>query len=71
VVGEDLGDDGGAILFLGGSRSSATRLRGAVRQRRRHRWETACVRAASLVGRREMISPRMASGRRPMRSGPC
>jgi hypothetical protein len=41
---------------------SAPKLRGAARQRGRHRRETACVRAPSLVGRREMTVPRTLIG---------
>jgi hypothetical protein len=39
------------------------RLSGAERQRWRHRRERACVRPPSLVGRMEMMAPRISSGR--------
>nr|CAB3455534.1 unnamed protein product [Digitaria exilis] len=42
--------------------------RGAERQRGRRREDRICVRPPSLVGRREMMSPRMPSGRRLMKS---
>jgi len=51
-------------------RSPPSRLRGAERHRWRHREARACVRAASLMRRREMISPRMALGSPLMRSTP-
>uniref|UniRef100_A0A0A9FVB0 Uncharacterized protein n=1 Tax=Arundo donax TaxID=35708 RepID=A0A0A9FVB0_ARUDO len=50
--------------------TTASRLRGAERQRGRHRREKIWVRAPSLVGRSVMISPRTASARRLIRSGP-
>jgi hypothetical protein len=47
---------------------STTKLREVEHQMWHHREESACVRAPSLVGRSETMSPRTPSGRRLMRS---
>jgi hypothetical protein len=68
VVGEDSRDEGGAGALAGVGAEGVVDLEVEGRQRGRHRREMACVRAPSLVGRREMMVPRMASGRPLMMS---
>jgi hypothetical protein len=52
-----------ARMLLLAESSWRSRLRGATRHRWRQREESTSVRASSLVGRRETMSPSMPSGR--------
>jgi len=67
VRGEDAGD---GVSSASSAPPQVARLSGAESQSGRHRAESACVHAPSLVGRSEMMSPRTSSGRRLIRSGP-